>query len=80
MAEQILKTMDPKPDFGVIVFDGFVHMNGEKIDAIIARAFDKTQDEGYIQLQSLLRRKNLFGRFGSLLEILYWRDTGFSFC
>jgi hypothetical protein len=48
MAEQILKTMDPKPDFGVIVFDGFVHMNGEKIDAIIARAFDKTQDEGFM--------------------------------
>lgn len=46
-AEKALAEMQPKPDFGLIAFDGFITWEEKKYDAVIVRAFDKTQDEGF---------------------------------
>ena len=45
--EKTLTEMTSKADFGLIAFDGFITWEEKKYDAIIVKAFDKTQDEGF---------------------------------
>lgn len=47
MAEQDIKALSPKPDFALIAFDGYITWKNKKYDAILVRAFDKKQDEGF---------------------------------
>ena len=46
-AEIILTSMSDKPAYALIAFDGFINWENKKCDAIIVKAFDKTQDEGF---------------------------------
>ena len=47
-----------KPDFALIAFDGFITWEEKKYDAIIVRAFDKTQDEGFELCQRYVPKEN----------------------
>ena len=44
-AEKELVDMAVKPEFAIIAFDGFINWEEKKYDAIIVRAYDKTQTE-----------------------------------
>jgi len=57
-AEQTLKDMKPQPDFALIAFDGFINWENKKYDAILVRAFDKTQDEGFQFCQRYVPKTN----------------------
>ena len=58
IAQKTLEKMDVKPDFGLIAFDGFITWEEKKYDAIIVRAFDKNQDEGFEFCQRYIPKQN----------------------
>lgn len=58
LAELSLKNLNPKPDFAVIVFDGYINWKEKKYDALFLRAFDKTQDEGFELCQRYITKKD----------------------
>jgi len=57
MAEQHIKTSSPKPDFALIAFDGYITWENKKYDAVIVRAFDRKQDEGFTFSQRYHRKQ-----------------------
>lgn len=50
-AKEHLKNLNPNPEYAIIVYDGFVTIEGKKYDAVLAKGFDKNQKEGYILAQ-----------------------------
>jgi hypothetical protein len=48
MAEKHIKSQSPKPDYALIAYDGYITWENKKYDAILVRAFDMGQDEGFI--------------------------------
>lgn len=46
-AEEHLKLLSSKPDFALLAFNGYITWENKKYDAIIVRAFDKKEKEGY---------------------------------
>lgn len=55
-AGQTLQTIAPVPDFALIAFDGLITREEKKYDAILVRAFDKRQDEGFTFCQRYVPR------------------------
>jgi hypothetical protein len=47
----IVSKLEPKPDFAVFVYEGYVTLDGTKSDAIIAKGYDKTMEVGVVLVQ-----------------------------
>ena len=57
-AEKVLIDMEEKPEFALLAFDGFINWEGQKYDAIIVRAYDKTQSECFEFCQRYRSKEN----------------------
>ncbi|MDM8173167.1 MAG: hypothetical protein QHC79_17710 [Pseudosphingobacterium sp.] len=51
VAEEQLSSLPYTPDFALIVYDGYVTIAKKKYDAILVKAYDKTEQFGYIFAQ-----------------------------
>lgn len=65
-------------EFGIIVYDGYVTIEGQKYDAVIVKGFDRNDNVGYLlgqryETKKLLRKFKLIGNatyFGTEEQLL----------
>ena len=50
-AERFVGETTPKPDWAIVVFDGYTTINEERSDAIYVKAYDKTLNEAFVFVQ-----------------------------
>lgn len=51
MADDYLKRLQPKPDFALLAYDGFIAIEGRKSEALYVKGFDKSENKGLVFAQ-----------------------------
>lgn len=57
-ASEYIMHLDPIPDYALLVYDGFITMEGKKFDSIMVQAHDKTIDESFIFAQRYIPKND----------------------
>jgi hypothetical protein len=57
-AVQYIKDLEKKPNFAIVVYDGYITMEGKKFDAILVKGYDKNDVLAYILAQRYLPKQD----------------------